>query len=612
MPDDQPYRLGNRKYVIYGAATAVFTALLLLPAVVVAAVLTRVVAGRVKRSEALLVFVASVVCMALVPRMMLVEPTVWFAALVFPWWDAGSVPFAGIAVQAFFLAGLWLLVTETAMWGKVMSRSSSVSRMFKSPFAPDSIIPDASAKERVRLAPMPMSSTPSNRRADPQSAPAAPPGKRQISISVDRNLRPVLIGEHELTMHAMILGSTGSGKTETIKSLAGALADLGYPVLLLDMKEDTAPGGLRDFAKVYAQRNAQHFQEMSLSDVEPSYWFNPFLGMGPDEAREVVLSLTSFDDEHWQNINKKLLGQLVNLLYDAHEADGSLVPYPTIFEVGKILSQPNLATATKKLRGVVATRSPGQYDEERYSALSSPTQEEQKTASGFGAKLTQMFATRAGRTILQPGTPGSRSPLDVTEPGITYVGLSALAQRDLATMVSSAVLQRMSVYAAYRASGRVERGQQRVVIIDEANVINRPIVKNLLARARSAGVTMVLCTQSPEDWIDEKGDDWSTMANNINVAMIMSQGSPKSAELCADFIGEKRQLQITQTAELGEMGARQSMRQALDYIVAPHELRGMSIGEMILRIGKPAERVVWSTVKQRDPSSTPAPRRLTD
>jgi type IV secretory pathway TraG/TraD family ATPase VirD4 len=148
----------------------------------------------------------------------------------------------------------------------------------------------------------------------------------------------------------------------------------------------------------------------------------------------------------------------------------------------------------------------------------------------------------------------------------------------------------------------VAKSGSRFIIIDEANSINRDIVKTILQKARAAGVVVVLCTQSPEDWIDERGDDWSTMAQNINFAVIMAQGSPHSAELCAEFIGEKNKLQVSQQVDMMEYGQKSMLRETVDFLVPPHQLRALSIGEAILRVNKPVERVTWLTVKKRDPS----------
>ena len=597
------YRVGTREALIYAALTALAAALLVLPAVMLSLVAGRFLGPKLRRLDALLILVTALVCAALAPVLVLVEPTLWLIGLTGVFDVNVSLPVVGVLVQAAIFMSLWVVVSRTAAWSKIAARSAAATKSLRNPFHKDSILPDAKDKELARGLQPSGGLLSADVDIDAATGLAvAEPGKRHVTISVDAKQQPVLISEQELGMHGMILGSTGSGKTETIKSLAASLGDLGYPVLLLDLKEDTAPGGLRDFASQYAVTNSLRFQQIALSDLEPDAWFSVFQGLGADEAREAVLSLTEFDDSYWQAINKKMLGQLINLMYDARAADPDNIPYPSMYEVGRILSQSSLAKATQKLRAAIVT-SEFTYDEERYSSLISPTQDEQKSASGFGAKLTQMYSTVAGRTILRPDDAGHRNPLDVTEDGITYVGLSTLAQKDLATVISSAVLQRMSVYAAARASGHVAKSGPRVVIIDEANLINRAIVKNLLARARSAGVIMILCTQSPEDWIDQRGDDWSVMANNINCAMVMSQGSPRSAELAAQFIGEEESMQRSQTVRAGEWSEQATVRETTDYIVAPHQLRGLSIGEMILRIGKPAERVVWSTVKQRDPGT---------
>ena len=71
-------------------------------------------------------------------------------------------------------------------------------------------------------------------------------------------------------------------------------------------------------------------------------------------------------------------------------------------------------------------------------------------------------------------------------------------------------------------------------------ITDRGLVVNLLARGRSAGIHLSLCTQGPNDWIDRHGDDWSRLTQNTNVAIIMAQGTPGAAELCADFIGTRR------------------------------------------------------------------------
>jgi len=598
---NQPYRMGTRQLLIYGSALLALLLVLTLPASLFAFASWFAVVRTFKRFENALVFVGGLLFSLVTGFSSAFSSQVsWLLGMV-GLSDRVWLPpvFSTVALGTLYV-GLYGLVASTILWGKVATRSSSVFRVFRSPFAQDSLVPSESEKSKVRLVQPPggIISNPGSSARDQSE-----PGKRSFAVGLNRRKEPVYLTEQEIGMHGMILGSTGSGKTETIKVLAANLADLGWPGMVLDLKEDTASGGLRDFLESYSMHHTVPFQQLAISDSSPEYWFNPLEGMGPDEARDTILSLTDYDDEYWKNINKKLLGQIVTLVFDAHHADPQQFPYPTILEIGRILSAGDISAATRKMRGVIASAT-GKVDEERYSALIQPTPDEAKSASGFGAKLTQMYNTQVGRTVLRPDPANPRPSLDVTAKGLTYIGLDTQSKKDLSLIVSSAVLQRMSVYSGQRTRGEVgAKKTPRFIIIDEANVINREIVKTILQKARGAGLVVVLCTQGPEDWIDARGDDWSQMANNINFAVIMAQGSPVSAEKCAEFIGEKNKLQVSQQVDLMEYGQRSTLRETVDYLVPPHELRALSIGEAILRVNKPTEKVTWLTVKRRDPTA---------
>lgn len=598
---DQPYRLGTRQILIYSSLLLGTGAILTLPATVVAVIFRYTIGRALRRLEHAVLLLGSIVCLfALGFGGVLAAQAKWLMSMAGSGDRQWIPPLLASLALGLFYAAVYGLTVSTLLWGKIAARSASVIKVFRSPFDSDSLVPTDSEKEKVRLVQPPggIIANPANSTVHLNTE----VGKRSFALGLDRRKNPVYLTEQEVGMHGMILGSTGSGKTETIKVLAANLADLGWPGMILDLKEDTSTGGLRDFLSAYASTHALPYQQLAISDPNPEFWFNPLEGMGPDEARDTILSLTEYDDAYWKNINLKMLGQIVTLLYDAHASDPQQFLYPTILEIGRILSAPDLSVATRKMRATIANRT-GVVEDERYSALVHPTQDEAKSASGFGAKLTQMFNTQVGRTVLRPDPTNPRPSLDVTASGLTYVGLDTQSKKDLSLIVSSAVLQRMSVYSGQRTRGEVAKGAARFIIIDEANVINRDIVKTILQKARAAGVVVVLCTQGPEDWIDEKGDDWSTMAQNINFAVIMAQGSPVSAEKCAEFIGEKNKLQVSQQVDLMEYGKKSTLRETVDFLVPPHQLRALSIGEAILRVNKPAETVTWMTVKKRDPAA---------
>jgi hypothetical protein len=429
-------------------------------------------------------------------------------------------------------------------------------------------------------------------------------GKRPFPIGIDRYGRPFFLTEKEIETHALIFGATGSGKSVTIQVIAGGLMDLGWSGMLLDLKEDTKPGGLRDWCSEYASAHSIPYQELRLSDENPEYWFDPLSGLNQDEARDAILSLTKFDDEYYKNVCKAVLGQLLNLMYLANQIDPAGISKPTIAEISRILASPSIPAATKKLRAVVAHGMPHVDVDGTMRSMVNPSKVEQDQAASWGFKLGNVIQTRAGSLVLSPNA--NRRMLDVTAPGLIYVGLDSQGKQDLTKMVSSAVLQRISADAAQRTTGANTQGMtgRKFLIVDEANWVDRTITQNLLSRARSAGISMILCTQGPMDWIDKEGDDFAKLAQNTNVAVFMRQGEPRAAEMCADYIGKAKFMDVTFQQRDDALMNSGSVRENEDHIVSPDELRNLRIGEAVIRVGAPQTRMEWVKVIQRPASAS--------
>jgi type IV secretory pathway TraG/TraD family ATPase VirD4 len=212
-----------------------------------------------------------------------------------------------------------------------------------------------------------------------------------------------------------------------------------------------------------------------------------------------------------------------------------------------------------------------------------------------------MYETKVGRSTLRPGD--NRNPFDVTQPGLSYVGLDSMGKPELTRLVSASVLRRMAVYAADRTSGKLNDKSPRFLIVDEANFVNRRLLLELLSRARSAGIACVVCTQGPTDWqAREAGEpDLTSLVQNTNVAIIMGQGERTNAELCADIIGRAEKNVINQRVADGQLMDAGSLSTKVDYLVSPDSLRSLTVGEAVIRVGKPNEWRSWAKILQRDP-----------
>jgi hypothetical protein len=609
MPEMKPQTPGggDAKWLLW-AGGAIAAVLLVIPATVGAAVFLPL-RGRLKRLEWIVLLVGALLALGVAQG--LGWYLSWVGATV-QGKDGGGIPLAQIFAAGLALSATAGLLDGTAvgakipkLWGKKAGKIGDRPQL----------IPTDLERERISVVAPPVM-TPDA--ASHTVSVEAKPGTRPFPIGVDRFGRPFHLTEKEIETHALIFGATGSGKSVTIQVVAAGLMDLGWSGMLLDLKEDTKPGGLRDWCSEYASAHSMPYQELRLSDENPGFWFDPLSGLNQDEARDAILSLTKFDDEYYKNVCKAVLGQLLNLMYLANQVDPAGISKPTIAEISRILASASIPAATKKLRAVVAHAMPHVDIDNTMRSMVNPSKVEQDQAASWGFKLGNVIQTRAGSLVLSPSP--NRRMLDVTAPGLIYIGLDSQGKQDLTKMVSSAVLQRISADAAQRTTGANTQGMtgRKFLIVDEANWVDRTITQNLLSRARSAGISMILCTQGPMDWIDKEGDDFAKLAQNTNVAIFMRQGEPRAAEMCADYIGKAKFMDVTFQQRDDEMMNSGSVRENEDHIVSPDELRNLRIGEAVIRVGAPATRMEWVKVIQRSasvgthqvsPMQTPAGRK---
>lgn len=577
-----------------GLAAAV---LLLIPTLL-AAPLYLAARRRITRVEALIAVTAALVVVGIKAPQWGPDYLTWLWNL--PQAGVGSVltaPWLGLLATAVVLAGLAVALQSTAVARRVAEKLHLGGD--KPALETESIVPSDEQRSAVRLVTPPGTPVTAQRK----STDVEVLGDRYVPLGTDADGRPFSLAEKTFSTHCMVFGSTGSGKSETIKTIAGGLLDLGWSVLVLDLKEDTKPGGLADFCRTYSLHHSVPYQRLALSDQDSATWFNPLAGMGSDEARDTLLSLQSFEAAHYEALNKKALGQLTKLLWDAYAVDPARFPLPSPFQVGQYLNDIGNGRR-EKIKEIAASvlMNNRNRSKEEFLALTAPSDEERKTMIGLSARIQNVYDTRAADHVLR-AAPG-RVELDVARTGLTYIGLDSNGKPDLTRMISSSVLQRINVLASVRTRGKSSGPAQVAVIIDEANWVHRRIVQNLLSRARSAGIAVFLCTQGPEDFNQGGSPDdpgFAELAQNVNVGIIMRQGEDKNATTAATWIGRRDHHRITRQVRDGELQETGSLRTDRDFIVTGDELtQRMNVGEAFVRIGTPFA-VNWVAVRQRDP-----------
>lgn len=410
-----------------------------------------------------------------------------------------------------------------------------------------------------------------------------------VWLGCDKTRQPVKLYLSDINKPGMVLGSSGSGKTELLKRIIAGLIDLGYGGWVLDMKDDR---DLNDFLRKYTKSKGVYYQSWSTKSAragDTKLYLDPLHGCGLDEARNIVLGSQDFEAAHWAALSKQLLGQLLTVMYDAHQAAPHRFDPPNLYMLGKILEKgSNIKQVTNPMRSAAmqkfGPKGDGSRSEDDYSNLRSIPRETAQAAIGFSARLISIYESQVGRGGLQPRE--GLDPIRYNDPGVMYIGLDTGGQGDDATILARTTMQRTLAEAAARSDDPLIR-QHRFLVLDESAVLHPDQLINMVQRFARAGKTYtIICTQSAMDW---GKDVWGVVTQNVNWGVVMKQSGTESGVLTSNWIGQKASSAQTPVAYM--QGA-----------VSPVALRDLRQGEGVLRISSGAHRlepqISWLYCKQ--------------
>jgi hypothetical protein len=89
--------------------------------------------------------------------------------------------------------------------------------------------------------------------------------------------------------------------------------DRGYPLLLVDGKGDIGGGSMLDIVRRLTP-SGRKLYVVNLTDPEQSDCYNPFRHTSPTIAKDMLINLTSWSEEHYKLNAERYLQRLVMLL----------------------------------------------------------------------------------------------------------------------------------------------------------------------------------------------------------------------------------------------------------------------------------------------------------
>ncbi|MGA2163577.1 MAG: type IV secretion system DNA-binding domain-containing protein [Solirubrobacteraceae bacterium] len=389
-----------------------------------------------------------------------------------------------------------------------------------------------------------------------------------LSVGVDRRGRSAAIelGEERGGTHTLVAGATGSGKTFTQAWITMAAVAYGMSAIVVDPKGDA---GLRGRLHRAARAAGKAFY---MWTPEGPVVYNPYARGGETEIADKALAGERFTEPHYQRQAQRYLGHAVRAL----RATGREVSLAGLVEA---LDPAALELLARELHEEQARAV--------HAYLDSLTTRQRSDLSGVRDRLAIMAESDVG-PWLDPATPDADSIelLDTVRSGaVVYYSLRADARPLLAHMLGSAIVQDLQTVV----SALQERPARCVVAIDEFSAIAAEHVAGLFARARSAGISLLLGTQELSD-LRLPGREMlqEQVLGNLTSVIAHRQAVPASAELIARLSGSRGAWRTTVSSN-----GRTTRTRVSEPLISSEEVMSLPTGHAaVIRLSSPRSAVI--------------------
>ena len=360
----------------------------------------------------------------------------------------------------------------------------------------------------------------------------------------------------------LILGTTGGGKTITLRRFHHRAISKGYPLVVIDGKpSDENVEWLRRFAE-------QHNRPFYGFNCGNFYHYDCLASGGYTELKDKIISLKDeWESEYYRSIAEDYLQTTLQALLKSGK------PFD-LKMIARCLNYDNLLNLVHDIN-----------DEELSEQVKNLANYESKDIRGLQAHLYILINSELGKYFTHNEQTFSL-PQVIEENAVVYFALPALRFPSFAKVLGKLVINDLKAVI-----DRYSQQNKRVfMVFDEFSVFAGNQVLNLVNMGRGKGVHAIFGTQGLSD-LDQVSQTFKDqMLNCVNTIICHRVNDQVSAEGVATWIGT--QDTMTVTAQIGEDAScnqKGSVRWSKEFIVHPDAIKqGLQPGEAfyITKVGK--------------------------
>lgn len=365
--------------------------------------------------------------------------------------------------------------------------------------------------------------------------------------------------------HIFICGTTGSGKTVALSNYIKSGVDKDYPMLIIDGKGDTGQGSIIEIVK--RLKGKKRLYVINLTNPIKSDRYNPFKNATPTIAKDMLINMTDWSEEHYKLNTERYLQRLINLLVKA-EIKLSFKSIVSNMSIDKFTALSRLL-----VKNEIITK------EEHAQNL-----ELAKISGAIAESAVARFSVIAESEI---GYIFDETGIDIYT-ALQEKAIILFILNPLIFPETSPLIGRLLLIDSKKAISNMflNNSSRTFFIMDEINSYASPTLIDLINKSRSANVTCILATQSLSDLdfaVDESFKE--QIIENCNNYIVMRQNSSVNSEHWANILGTRNTLEVTyqlaqQNAVTSETGFG-SARRVREYLYHPDDIKILKTGQGI-------------------------------